>query len=303
LPLVPRANAVVLVTVGDAFQDLIFVGLPHLPRHGQELKTTHFTSTVGGGAVITATAAARLGMATAVISGLSADAVARLRTEKVRVVNVKRASEPHAITVALSTTRDRSFVTFNGVNDWLQPRLPAAIARQRARHVHFAFAPDDCARWIRVAERLRRRGTTTSWDFGWNPALKTRAGFDQLVGSVDFVFVNENEAALYARARRPATAVEYWRRATRNTVVKLGKRGSRWIAESLDVRVAAPRVRAVDTTGAGDAFNGGFLFALLGGKPPRECLRAGNFVGAQSTLAAGGLDALPMRRELPTSLL
>ena len=63
----------------------------------------------------------------------------------------------------------------------------------------------------------------------------------------------------------------------------------------------APRVRAVDTTGAGDAFNGGFLFGLIGGRSPRECLRLGNFVGARSTLAAGGLDALPRRRDLPTS--
>lgn len=299
----PRSDAVVLVTVGEAFQDLIFVGLPHMPRPGQELKTTRFTSTIGGGALITATAAARLGMATAVVSGLSADAVDRLHTDNVRVVNVRRASEPHAVTVALSTTHDRSFVTFNGVNDWLQPRLPAAIARQRARHVHFAFAPDDCPRWARIASLLRRRGTTTSWDFGWNPALRAQAGFDRLVGSVDFVFVNEREAALYARARRPAAAVDFWRRATRNTVMKLGKRGSRWIADAVDLRVAAPRVRAVDTTGAGDAFNGGFLFALLGGRPPRECLRVGNFVGARSTLAAGGLDALPKRRELPSSLL
>jgi sugar/nucleoside kinase (ribokinase family) len=82
-------------------------------------------------------------------------------------------------------------------------------------------------------------------------------------------------------------------------VIKLGKRGSRWIADALDLRAPAPRLRAVDTTGAGDAFNGGFLFALLGGRPPRDCLRAGNFVGARSTLAAGGLDALPRGRDLP----
>jgi sugar/nucleoside kinase (ribokinase family) len=275
-----------LLTAGEAFQDLIFVGLPHLPKPGEELRTGTFVSTIGGGAVITAIAAARLGLRTAIVSALSAEAAASLRRDKVRVVNVKRRSEADAVSVSLSTTHDRSFVTFNGVNDQLEARLPAPIARQRARHVHLAFAPRHCARWLRIVEGLRRRGVTTSWDFGWNPPLRDAAGFSALIEAADLVFLNEAEAALYARARRRA----------RNIVVKLGARGSRWGT----VSAPAPRVRVIDTTGAGDAFNGGFLVAWLGGRPPLECLRAGNFVGAQSTLAAGGVAALPTRPTRPT---
>ena len=288
-----------LLTVGEAFQDLIFVGLPHLPRRGEELKTANFVSTTGGGAIITATAAARLGVRTTVISGLSREAVRGLRNDHVRIVNLRRETEAHAVSVSLSTARDRSFVTFNGVNDRLQPRLPAAIARRPAAHVHFAFSPDDCARWIRIVERLRARGATTSWDFGWNPSLLRQRGFGGLVGSLDFVFLNEAESTMYARTRRSGTAIAHWRRSARNTIIKLGRRGSRWLTATRDLTAPAPRVPAVDTTGAGDAFNGGFLYALLGGRPPRECLRIGNFVGARSTLAAGGLSGLPRRSELP----
>ena len=298
----PRPEEVVdvdLLTVGEAFQDLIFVGLPHLPRAGEEVKTARFVATIGGGAVITAVAAARLGLRTAVISGLSQDAARLLRREKVGVVNLKRSAEAPAVTVSLSTPRDRSFVTFNGVNDRLESRFPAAIARRRAAHVHFALAPRHCDRWVRIVGGLRGRGVTTSWDFGWNSSLRNTPGFDRLVGSVDFVFVNEAEATMYAGTRR-AAAVAYWRRSAHNTIIKLGRRGSRWIAGAptpVDLTVPAPRVRAVETTGAGDAFNGGFLFALLGGRPPRECLRIGNVVGARSTLAAGGVAALPRRHE------
>ena len=53
-----------LLTVGEAFQDLIFVGLPHMPRVGEELRTQQFVSTMGGGALITATAESRLGLRT-----------------------------------------------------------------------------------------------------------------------------------------------------------------------------------------------------------------------------------------------
>lgn len=290
-----------LLTAGEAFQDLIFAGLPHLPRQGEELRTDAFVSTIGGGAVITATAAARLGLRTAIVSALSAEAAASLRRDKVRVVNVKRRSEAHAVSVSLSTTHDRSFVTFNGVNNVLETRLPGPIARVRARHVHLAFAPRHCARWIRIVDALRRRGVTTSWDFGWNPPLRKAPGFDALIRSADFVFVNEAEAALYARPRRGAAAYDFWRRAALNTIIKLGPVGSRWItggdvAQRLapsDVSVPAPRVlRVVDTTGAGDAFNGGFLVAFLRGRSPRECLRLGNATGARSTRAAGGVAAL-----------
>jgi sugar/nucleoside kinase (ribokinase family) len=295
----PRVPRIDLLTVGEAFQDLIFVNLPHMPRSGEELRTRHFVSTIGGGALITAIAASRLGLRVAILSALSDEASRALKRENVRVLNLKRRSEPHAVTVSLSTRTDRSFVTFDGINPELETRLPVAIARHPARHVHLAFAPRRCALWTRIVERLRRTGVSTSWDFGWNPALRAAAGFHRLLGAADFVFVNEAEAVFYARAKRTSTALDFWRRASRNTIIKLGPRGSRWIAGShppANITAPAPRVRVVETTGAGDAFNGGFLTAWLDGQPPRECLRLGNFVGAQSTLAPGGVDALPTRK-------
>ena len=281
----PRVD---LLVVGEAFEDLIFAGLPRLPKRGEELRCPRFAATVGGGAVITAAAAARLGVATTVISALNADGVRYLRAQRVRVLNVKRAHEAHAVTVALSTPRDRTFVTFDGVNAQLEPRLLRAMHRQRARHVHFALAPVRIDRWIRLVQRLSASGTTTSWDFGWNPSIRTRTGLDRLIAGVDIVFVNAAESALYASACRRA----------RNIVIKLGARGSRWLSGTVDLTVRPPRVRVVDTTGAGDAFNGGFLAGFLEGRPPRECLRRGNLVGAQSTRAVGGIAALPSLRSI-----
>lgn len=291
-----------LLTAGEAFEDLVFVGLERLPNPGEEVKTNTFHATFGGGAVITAVGAARLGIATSILSALSAPAAARLRRERVKVTNLRRAGEPHAITAALSTASDRSFVTFNGVNAMLEPRLLRGLASTTATHVHFALCPGRPAAWARMALRLRRRGITVSGDFGWNESLAADDGLPALIDALDLVFLNELEAPLYAHATSLDDAYPRLRTPRSNVVVKLGDQGSRWLRADGDVVMPAPVVDAVDTTGAGDAFNAGFLAAWLHAATPATCLATGNSVGAASTRKAGGLDGLPTSRALPPLL-
>ena len=191
----------------------MFHGLPRLPRAGEELRTRHFTRTMGGGTLITAAAAARLGARVQVVSALADEAARRLRTEGVRVQNLRRAGEAHAVSVALSTRRDRAFVTFEGANEQLEARVLAAFERRipRVTHVHMALGPRDLRAWVRVLKRLRASGVTTSWDFGWHEELPGRARFEALLGALDWVFVNEREARLYTGAATLAQATRRWR--------------------------------------------------------------------------------------------
>jgi len=285
-----------LFTVGEAFEDIIFVDLPRLPGPGEEVKTSRFVRAIGGGAVITAVAAARLGLRCGVLSGLSAEAAARLRSEDIKVRNLRLAGEPHAISAALSTPTDRSFVTFNGINDELEGRLFNAIRKISARHIHFAFYPHDCRQWLSVLLRLRSRRVSTSWDFGWNEGLRQDPAFSEILHALDYLFLNEMEAVLYSRARTLEEALRFWKAQPAKVIVKLGAKGCIWPARALSA--AAPRVTVVDTTGAGDAFNGGFLFGLIRGLSPKDCLRAATRIGSMSTRAAGGLDGLPRIDEL-----
>jgi len=80
-----------------------------------------------------------------------------------------------------------------------------------------------------------------------------------------------------------------WRRRQAITIVKQGDRGASWLAPDRDIHFPAPRVKVVDTTGAGDAFNAGFLVAWMRGRSPALCLAAGNHSGAASTRVPGGL--------------
>jgi ribokinase len=284
-------RAVDIVTVGEGFDDLIFAGLPRLPRLGEELRVSIFHATIGGGAVITAIAAARLGLKVGVMTAVAANAVTTLGAERIKVMNLRKADERTAVSVALSTARNRSFVTCDGANSLLEPRLRQRFRglTLRPRHVHFALGPIDCGAWVPIVNRLRTKGMTTSWDFGWNQRLVGDPKFDALSRAVDWLFVNEQEARLYA----PALS------SSRNTVVKRGAKGATLETGDGLLRVAAPRARVVDTTGAGDAFNAGFLAALLRGGDVRAALRLANYVGARSTEGVGGIASLPRAAALP----
>jgi len=169
---------------------------------------------------------------------------------------------------------------------WHRRRLKA---EGRRLHVHLCFYPHDCAHWRRLVERLRTRGITTSWDFGWNEPLSNDRGLIDLIDALDFVFVNEHEARLYTGEPTLEASISHWRRRKAITIIKIGEEGAVWIAPDKDLHVVAPKVKVVDTTGAGDSFNAGFLVAWMHGKSPEQCLKAGNKVGAESTRKAGGI--------------
>jgi sugar/nucleoside kinase (ribokinase family) len=282
-----------LLCVGEAFDDLIFHNLPHLPKAGRELKTDAFLHTAGGGALITAVGAARLGLTVALASAVGPRGVAALGEEGVTLRNLMEPGEAAAVTVALSTPRDRSFVTFNGVNRRLEPRLLDAAAGIPARHVHVALSPTRTRSWISRLRELNARAVTTSWDFGWNEHLRSDRWFRPLLASLDIVFLNEPEARFYAGTTTIREARAFWRKTSRGAVIKRGARGSEWIAAGAWVRAPARPATPVDTTGAGDAFNAGYLAGLIDGLEPAACLDLGNRVGAASVGHPGGLTGLP----------
>jgi sugar/nucleoside kinase (ribokinase family) len=291
-------NSIDLVCVGESFEDLIFASLTRLPRLGEEVRAKSFVRTFGGGATITAVASARLGLSTGIVSALSTGAVAWLRGEGVRITNLRKPDEPHAITAALSTATDRAFATFDGVNAILAPRIISSLARVRSRLVHCAMCPRDIPPLLAAIRALRARGVVLSFDPGYHRDLANDPRLPDLIAEVDYLLINENEAKLYSKRRTIAQAEDFFRGRVANTIIKRGAAGSRWLRAHWAVEERAPRVRAIDTTGAGDAFNAGLIAGVLNGFSARRSLRLGNVVGARSTAAVGGLDALPRLEDL-----
>lgn len=265
-----------LLCAGEAFEDLVFFALDRLPDLGEEVKTDHFTATVGGGAVVTAIHAARLGMKSGVFSALGESAVAQLKRERVSVTNLRKPNEPHAITAAMATDEGRAFVTFNGVNAKLESRIATALSKVTAQHVHLCFYPHDCAQWTRILMRLRKRGITSSWDFGWSEPLNGDRGLTELIDALDFVLISELGARLCTGKATVEAAIPHWRQRQAITIIKQGAKGATWVAPKSDIHFPAPRGKVVDSASASDAFNAGFLVAWMRGQSPAQCLAAGN---------------------------
>jgi len=152
--------------------------------------------------------------------------------------------------------------------------------------------------WMLAIRKLRQRGLTVSADLGWNPNVLESPRLPALLSEFEFVFPNELEARAMTREKTVEAASRKLARWVRVPVIKLSTDGSLAIRDGKMVRAKSIRVRAVDATGAGDAFNGGFLHGHLAGWPLEDCLRAGNICGALATTGAGGSSAPPTRQSL-----
>jgi sugar/nucleoside kinase (ribokinase family) len=296
-----------LLVLGDANPDLILTGDVE-PVFGQvERLVDDARLTVGGSGAIVACGAARLGLRVAFGGVVGDDPFGRfLRDEldsrgvDVRglVVDPERST---GATVVLARTEDRAILTHPGTIGELRAELIDAELLDGARHVHVSsyflqgrLAPDLGA----LFDRVHGRRGTTSVDPNWDPSERWDGGLHELLGRTDVFLPNAAEATRIAGTDRFEDAVVALASEARLVVTKAAGDGAVAAASGRVVRARPPRVDAVDTTGAGDAFDAGFLVSWLAGDPLERSLAIANACGALSTRALGGVDAQPTMREV-----
>src|SRR6266581_1021036 len=296
-----------LVVFGEFFLDLVFYELPSVPKMGEEVKTRSFAEFPGGGVATTALVASRLGTSTAIITRIGRDATSSpawktLIQSRILVDACELHSRlPTARSVCAAYEGDRMMITYDAINHNLEMLLMRrAVQRQlqHAKHVHFACALSPPRAWIAALRKLRARGLTLSADIGWNPATIGSPQLPFLLREFDFAFPNEMEARAMTGEKMIEKAAKKLAQWVRVPVIKLGRQGCIAVQHGRIVRVKSFSVSSVDATGAGDAFNGGFLHAYLAGWSLEDCLRAGNVCGALATTRAGGSSAILMRNRL-----
>ncbi|MFN7945522.1 MAG: carbohydrate kinase family protein [Blastocatellia bacterium] len=295
-----------VITVGDVFTDLVMSGFPRWPQPGEESFAAALHREAGGGAAITACGLARLGVRVALLAVIGRDGdwlIERLKSCGVDDELIHRPGGDYAgLTVSVSTAEDRAFFTYAGSNLVLPELLAAdAAARSelsRARHIHLAF-PVMPELLTEIATTLHDAGCTVSLDVGWHPDWLSSARTLPALREVDLFLPNEREAELMTGHSEPEKMLRAFADAGLRTVaLKLGTSGSALLTNGEIIFCPPVSVDPVDTTGAGDCFDAGFIYGWLNDRTPDECLRTGNICGALSTRGFGGIEPFPAREEL-----
>jgi sugar/nucleoside kinase (ribokinase family) len=272
------------------FCDLIFTGLPELPRLGADLFGTGFDM-VPGAVFYTALALHRLGVHTGWACDFGDDFASRFVLEAARREGIdgglfRLHDRPlRRISVAFSYAHDRGFISYQDALPNISP-IPL-IERHRPRVVllsHLHTGPDLLA----LAEATHACGGLVYMDCQAHPETLDDPAAVAALRAVDIFAPNRDEALHLTGAATAEQALGRLAELIPLVIVKCGADGAiAWRGGEV-ARVPGLAVPVLDTTGAGDCFNAGFVDGYLRGEPLETCLRRGNICGGLSTTARGG---------------
>ncbi|MGV8938681.1 MAG: carbohydrate kinase family protein [Allorhizobium sp.] len=288
----PTVNATAVLSIGRIYCDLIFTGLDEMPVLGRELFAGGMEIAAGGGAFIAAAHVAHVGRKVALVARLGTDALSKGIDSQIRDSGIDLRFIEHAanagpqVTVAAVVGQDRAFLTRRAGP--AQPdTLEAALDWDEAQHLHIAeYAtlhemPD-------LVLRAKAKGLTVSLDPSWDATLIYDPGFLKACAGVDLFLPNQEEAEAITGSADPETALRALSQAFPCVALKGGANGAWATSGETILHAPAETVPVVDTTGAGDAFNAGFLDAWLNQRPIATCLKAGILAGSIAVQSAGG---------------
>jgi len=296
-----------IVVVGSLNLD-VSVQATRIPRPGETVRAAGLSIGPGGKGLNQAIAASRLGARVHMVGQLGDDRFAEvpeaaLRDAGVDASYVRRLPGRHtgtALIVVDETSGENAIAVAAGANRALSPQ-----------HVQDAVAAFRGSGVLMVQLELPLETVETALDLAKENALVTlldpapaRELPDTVLRKIDVLTPNETEAEFLTgiRVRDPESAAEAGARLRERTLsdvlVTLGAAGCVWVWSTGFEHIPAPRVEAVDTTAAGDAFNAGLAVGLARGEPIARALRTAVRAGAAATLRSGAAAAMPTAEDL-----
>ncbi|MEV5443814.1 ribokinase [Streptomyces sp. NPDC052644] len=288
-----------ITVLGSTNMDLVAY-VPRAPRLGETVTGREFRTVPGGKGANQAVAAARAGARVSMIGAVGSDDFGtRLRDaleeSGVDTSLLRTAGGPSGTAhIVVDDEGANAIVVVPGANasvTGITPHDEARIAASDALLLQLEL-PLDAVR--AGAQAARRHGVRTVLTPAPAQPLPR-----ELLALVDLLVPNEHEAATLAGVADPRAAAEELLRDVPEVVVTLGAAGCLYVARGADpVTVPARRVRAVDTTAAGDTFTGALAVALGEGRPVPDALAWASAAASLSVGRAGASSSMPHRAEI-----
>jgi len=288
-PVFSRAASHDVLCVGHASYDLVF-SVPHHPCADEKIFADAFLACGGGPAANAAVIVARLGLRAAFAGYLGEDLYGashalELERESVDTRWLARGASPTPLSAVLvKPDGARALVNYKGET---RPLPAEAIDFSTIQPKVILFDGHEPLLSAPLAERARAQGIPTVLDAG-----SLHAGTQALMSRVDYLVASEKFAGQWLGAEDAGQALAGLAEHAPAVVITLGERGLVWRKGGASGALPAFPVRAVDTTGAGDAFHGAFAAALAENQPWDALLRYASAAGSLCCQQAGARPGL-----------
>jgi len=295
-----------ILIAGELNPDLILRNCQMFPEFGKEVLVEDLELTLGSSSAICAMGLAKLGDSVTFAATVGADpygdyCTGVLKQGGIDVSLVQRRSDlKTGITVSITSSKDRALVTYLGAIARLSASdLPDRVfAGQRHFHASAYFLQDDLRPGLK--ERFaaaRKAGLTTSLDTGYDPSEKWSPELFDVLTETDVFLPNESEIRGITGESDIEAGLKKLDNGHTLVVGKLGGDGCIVREKGKVIRIPAFPIQVVDTTGAGDSFNAGFLHTWLRGDKLEDSLRFAAACGALSTRGLGGTATQATEKE------
>lgn len=291
-----------ILVIGELNPDLILQNYHSFPELGKEVTVEDCVLTMGSATAICAMALAKLGEQVGFVTKVGPDTYGDFCTNILKGAGIDVSHVEHdpatktGITVSVSSPRDRALITYLGAMGVFDARNVTPEIFEGYDHLHMStyFLQTSLRpHFARILHMAHSKGLTTSLDPGFDPSETWGADLRETLKDADVFFPNEVELRGVTGEADEERALQLLDNGRTLTVAKLGARGCMTIFKGQTLKQGPFTVKAVDTTGAGDTFNAGFLHSWLRHEPIEQCLRFGAACGAISTLASGGTNSQP----------
>jgi ribokinase len=292
----------VIAVVGSAMIDLTAYATV-IPAPGQTLEGDLFTTGFGGKGANQAVIAAHCGAEVHFVGKLGRDLFGDSIAENFKKLGidsryVERSDTPNGVAhIWVDANGENRIIIIPGANHEIESKK-AIEAIESITGLAVVVAQCEIKQEVTLAafSAAKKRGCVTIL----NPAPYQSLS-EELLKVTDWIIPNETEfEELLGQAPTSDEALKKFRPG-KNSIVTLGSEGAVLITSDGNLsRVSAPKVNAVDTTGAGDAFVGVFAFGLASGKNPEDAMKLGIKVASMSVTRKGAQSSYPSQAEIET---